>query len=165
MKMSYLLFLLCAVVWAAPAPREIIVNDQTMECSQFFAGDECMDCEIPDGWRSLGYDTWECPEGYTETDAQVECTPFKIGRCCSTGHSGALGECDDMVVNYLLKQCMFADGTAPPGWEGKPEGTEDSDWQCPEGYGWPEEGIPGSACCTGAFLLGGLVFLVFNNRS
>ncbi|MDD5172343.1 MAG: hypothetical protein PHF60_04895 [Candidatus ainarchaeum sp.] len=167
MRLAIFVLFVCAAVWAAPAPPEIIVNNQTMECSQFNAGDECMNCEIPEGWTSLGYNTRECPTGYTEVNAPRNCSGFKIGRCCSVGHSGALGECDDMIVNHLTMQCMFNEGgTVPPGWEGKPEGTDAWDWQCPEGYGWPEEGLPGGPCpCTAAFLLSGLVLLISTNRS
>jgi hypothetical protein len=165
MRLALFVLFVCAAVWAAPAPPEMIVNNQTMECSYFNAGDECVNCEIPEGWTSLGYGTTECPAGYTEAIVEKTCTPFKVGRCCSMGHSGALGECDDMVVNYLTRQCMFANGTVPLGWEGKPEGTDAWEWQCPEGYGWPAEGLPGGCPCTAAFLLCGLVFFVFNNRS
>jgi len=146
-----------SLVFAAPAPPEMIVNNATMECTQFNGGDECVACEIPEGWTSLGYGTMECPAGYTEVSIERNCTPFRVGRCCSMGHSGGLGDCEDMVVDHALKQCMFVDGPVPPGWEGKPEGNEDWDWQCPEGYGWPEEGIPPSACCTAVFILAGLV--------
>ncbi len=152
------------LAFAAPAPPEVIVNNQTMECSQFNAGDECVNCEIPEGWTSLGYNTRECPAGYTEVDAQRNCSGFRNSRCCSMGHSGALGECAGMAINNLTRQCMFVNGTAPPGWEMKPEGTDASEWQCPEGYAWPGEGLPGCPCAT-AFLLCGLAFLIFNNRS
>jgi len=132
--------LLCHAASAAPAPPEIIVNNATMQCSDFMAGDECVNCEIPQGWTSLGYGVYECPPGYAETTADIICTPGRNEFCCSEGHSGADGNCTDMVVNDLTGQCAFVENAPsaqqcvlPPEWQKKPAGSR---WLCPSGYSW-----------------------------
>jgi len=165
MKTGLIVLFFAASCLAAPAPPEIIVNNATMECSAFNAGDECTRCEIPEGWTSLGYGTVACPEGYSEISAARNCTPGRNERCCSEGHSGSLGECDGMAVNHNAKQCMFGNGTAPTGWETKPDGTDARDWQCPEGYGWAEGGAAGGNACSAAFLLCALMPFMTRYRS
>lgn len=154
---SMALLFLASLASAVPAPPEFIVNDQTMECAQFNAGDECLSCEVPEGWESLGYGAAECPPGYTEVSPERNCTPFRVARCCSVGHSGGLGDCEDMVVNHALKQCMFVDGPVASGWESKPEGMDAWEWQCPEDYTWSEEGGLRTCPCVAVFLLAGIV--------
>jgi len=143
---------------AAPAAPEVIVNNATMECSHFMAGDECMDCEIPPGWVSLGYNTWECPADYREVTANVTCSRFKIDRCCTEGHSGAPGECEGMIINELTRQCRFLNENeaVPAGWRGKPPATPNNAWTCPEGYTWS-----GENGCLGAFLLSAVLWGAF----
>lgn len=160
-----LTLLIMGIGFAAPAAPEIIVNNQTMECSDYNAGDECTSCEIPAGWASLGLDVQECPEEYSKVAADRNCTPARNERCCSEGHSGSPGDCDGMAVNHLLKQCMFADGAAPAGWETKPDGTDARDWQCPEGYGWREEGAQGGGPCAAGLILCGFASLIIIRRS
>ncbi len=156
MKAVLALILIAALAAAAPSPPEVIVNNRTMECSPYNAGDECTRCAIPDGWTSLGYGTVECPQGYAETRAPIVCTPAVNERCCSEGHSGANGDCGKMIINRRTKQCVFANGTAPSGWEGEANGTES--WQCPEGYTWAENTGP----CPVPFIVasGALVILL-----
>jgi hypothetical protein len=152
------LLIMIALVAAAPAPPEIIINNMTMECSEYNAGDECTSCAIPDGWTSLGRNTAECPDGYAEADANVVCTPAINPRCCSEGHSGAMGGCDRMVVNRLGRQCRFLSENEgiPPGWEGMADGTVA--WECPEGFVWIENAGP---CPFPAALIGALAVFAF----
>ena len=132
--------LFCNGAFAAPAPPEIIVNNATMQCSHFMAGDECTSCGIPQGWTSLGYGVTQCPPGYARVAANVTCGGFMVERCCSEGHSGADGNCSDMVVNDLTRQCAFVENAPsaqqcvlPPEWQKKPAGGQ---WLCPAGYSW-----------------------------
>jgi hypothetical protein len=128
--------LLCHAAFAVPAPPQIIVNNATMQCSDFMAGDECAMCEIPPGWSSLGYGATHCPAGYTQEAAPVSCTPIRNAFCCSEGHSGGDGNCTDMVENSLTRQCAFVDArqcALPPDWQKKPLA---GSWLCPAGYSW-----------------------------
>jgi hypothetical protein len=157
MKIALIFLFLAASCLAAPAPPEIIVNNATMECSMFNAGDECTRCEIPEGWVSLGFGTGQCPEGYAEVTAARNCTPGKNARCCSEGHSGAMGDCGEMAINRQTKQCMFTNATVPAGWEGKTDG-EDGPWQCPEGYAWVENA---GTCPVASIMAPGLLAVTF----
>ena len=158
----FLFAFLLGAASAAPAPYEAIVDNATMECSDFNRGDECYRCEIPEGWSSLGYGS-SCPEGYTQVSAPGECTPSKNSRCCSQGHSGAMGDCGGMIVNYLTEECRFlqqGEGI-PQGWEGMPSGG--GSWQCPSGYKWPaEEG--GAGICPIAVSLGAVMIFTLKQR-
>jgi len=158
MKAAMALILIAALAAAAPSPPEIIVNNRTMECSPYNAGDECTRCAIPDGWTSLGYGTVECPQGYAETRAPIVCTPAANERCCSEGHSGSMGACGRMIVNRLGMQCRFLseNESTPPGWEGRPGGSEA--WECPEGYAWVGNA---GACPFPAALIGALAVVTF----
>jgi len=152
-----LIILLAGAAFAAPAPLQMIVNNETRECAYFSAGDECVSCDIPDNWASLGTDA-PCPEGYAEASPVKECRRARIERCCSEGHSGAPGDCAQVEINRLLAQCRFGNGSPPaPGWEGKPEAMEDSGWACPEGYRW--EGGVAQPCFIGALILAALAVI------
>ena len=90
---------------AAPALPRYGVNDETMECSEFFMGDECVSCALPDGWKMI--DGFSCPEAYTEDKARPKCIGLKNSFCCTMNHSGAPGDCDDVIVNSIEKTCAF----------------------------------------------------------
>jgi hypothetical protein len=131
---------------AAPLPPSRVANHQTRECGEMFAGDECMDCFPPEGWEVLG-NAYEvtCPAGYTEIDDEIpyRCEPFKVQFCCSEGHSGAPGDCADLVVNNREKECAFVNEietcTLPRHWETRPDDVELRSWECPASYEWVEE--------------------------
>lgn len=153
--------LLLSMAFAAPAPPQIMINNATRECADFVAGDECVRCEPPPGWAALGYGITECPKGYARTDAASVCSPLRAQFCCSEGHSGAPGNCSDMVVDDATKRCAFDDGICyvPDNWKrGK--------MLCPSGYGWadnpcgPDEPMP-SPCPALAIL----PLLLFAGRS
>jgi hypothetical protein len=132
------------ITQAAPAPEKLVVNHETKECATIFGGDECMDCLPPDGWEVLGwsYDV-ECPEGYAFTEVEEICTPYKNEFCCTEGHSGAHGDCEDMVINRIACKCAFVEDinacNLPLGWQDKPEKKPNYGWACPGSFDWTEE--------------------------
>jgi len=150
MKKSLWLITLLAILglsWsgvaAEPQPPKVVVNHDTQECGEIFGGDECMDCfPAPEGWEVLGY-TLEatCPEGYTTVEVDYVCQAFKDPFCCTEGHSGADGDCEDMVINESAKQCAFVDDiddcNLPRGWSARPQDVSPYDWTCAYGlYTW-----------------------------
>ncbi|MGQ9600661.1 MAG: hypothetical protein ACUVWZ_14755 [Anaerolineae bacterium] len=145
---SLLLLSLLLIPWnglfAAPLPPRLAVNHETRQCGEFIGGDECMDCFPPAGWEVLGvaFDV-SCPEGYTHVgQIDYHCQPFKVSFCCSEGHSGAPGDCEDLVVSRSTKQCAFVEEIAtcrlPKGWSRRPDDMEPRKWVCPAGYEWIE---------------------------
>lgn len=132
------LLLLAALSAAAPLPTQLIENHDLQQCSRFLPGDECMDCTPPQGWTALPEGS-SCPEGYTSVDVRGNCTAFQAGHCCTEGHSGASGDCRNMVINDMTGQCSFAEDGAnalPAGWERMPANASPQQWLCPTGYGW-----------------------------
>jgi hypothetical protein len=140
-----LLFPLAPTTLAAPLPPIRVVDHQTQECSEIpFGGDECMDCFPQEGWEVLGvaYDV-PCPAGYAVVESvDYDCQPFKNQFCCSEGHSGVPGDCQDLVVNGRAKQCAFVDDIAdcelPRRWSKRPDTVDLRDWVCPANYEWLE---------------------------
>jgi hypothetical protein len=142
--LTFAAFLLVAAA-AAPLPPKVIVNHQTRECAIVIEGDECMDCFIPEGWDELGmYGDVECPADYTKIDLRLECQPFKIDRCCTEGHSGARGDCEDMVINRPKRLCAFVEDVntiqLSGGWQSRPADVEYRNWICPNNFSW-ESGL------------------------
>lgn len=139
-----LLIALTVAAYAAPAPPMIAINNETMRCMEYIGGDECMFCSAPSDWQVLGF-SWDasCPDDYEWVDSYgiVTCTPSKNEFCCGAGHSGASGDCEDLVINDGLMQCAFVDDinncTPPEGW-GSYEGPEEDSWMwmCPWDYAW-----------------------------
>jgi hypothetical protein len=146
-----ILFVMLAVLAsAAPMPQQTIVNNDSMQCARFLPGDECMDCTPPVGWEVLGpYSS--CPEGYTLVTVKGNCKGFEQEHCCTQKHSGASGDCRNMVMNSLMKQCAFlsnaADYPIPAGWMKMPENATLSGWVCPLDFAWTtlSETIPVNA--------------------
>ena len=97
-------------VSASLAPPQLVVNHETEECAIFYPGDECMSCSLVEDWEIVDSSS-ECPSDYTEIgELSFEhyiCEGRKTQFCCTVGHSGALGDCDDVVVNQAKKQCAF----------------------------------------------------------
>jgi hypothetical protein len=162
---------------AAPVPPELVVNHGTEECAEFFGGDECMTCYPPEGWEILGYvGEVECPAGYTFVEhLESECRRSKSEFCCSEGHSGIHGDCEDMVVHRGRKLCAFVDDihstTRPAGWDERPQGLASDGWYCPYDYEWvdsPDEATDGKKRsrgiglpCLGAALIAPAALAVF----
>ena len=99
---------------------------------------------VPAGWEELGmYGDVTCPEDYSEIDLRPECKPFKIARCCTEGHSGAPGDCEDLVVNRILRECAFVEdinaAQLSGGWRSRPEDVTVREWVCPDHFTWQEE--------------------------
>jgi len=144
---------------AAPSPPLVVVNRSTGQCATAFSGDECTSCGIPEGWEMLGLaGEVECPAGYTLLDQlDVECIPSKDSFCCSEGHSGSQGNCEDLVVNKEAEQCAFVDDvhtcTLPKRWSARPEDVSLYAWVCPAGFEWVSDLAckpPGGETGTGA---------------
>lgn len=153
--LAALLQQLTCLVLAAPLPPEIIVNDTSKECAMFFAGDECMDCTPPAGWRSLGYDEEaSCPKDYNMVSVRGKCSGFEISFCCTEGHSGASGECRNMVRNDIARECAFvkdaSNSTLPSGWMKIPDGKTSREWVCPLDYEWTTVNSNESNATTGS---------------
>jgi hypothetical protein len=138
---SMLLFVLAGLAFAAPMPLQTIVNHDLKQCSSFLPGDECMDCTPPEGWEIL--DSYaSCPKNYTliTERARGNCRGFEVEHCCTEKHSGASGDCRNMVKNDLTKGCAFLTNatnfTAPAGWLKMPENVSSYSWLCPLDYTW-----------------------------
>jgi hypothetical protein len=118
----FLLGFLPLSLFADPSPERIGVNESTKECATFFTGDECTDCSLPEGWTNLGYaHMTQCPQDYKMVEADSVCKPRKSFFCCSENHSGAEGQCDDLVIDDVNGKCAFVEdinkcGGLPPGW-------------------------------------------------
>lgn len=130
--------LLAGVGFAAPAPPELGVNDTTKQCAEFFPGDECMACSLPEGWRGAGFGA--CPRGYTEGIVKPICQAHRNVFCCTKGHSGAPGDCDDIVFNAQEEACAFVSDIdtcqrLPKGWQrASPDDFQEQ--VCPYEYHW-----------------------------
>ncbi len=119
---------------AAPLPPRRVVNHQARQCAEIIPGDECGDVVLPQGWEYLDA---ECPQDYAIVELRPDWTPFKASFCCTEGHSGVPGDCDDVVVNPQTRQCAFVDDIQgcpqlPRGWQawGK---------DCPTGSDWIDD--------------------------
>ncbi|HWR57420.1 MAG TPA: hypothetical protein VN328_00910 [Thermodesulfovibrionales bacterium] len=114
---------LSTAAFAAPAPPEILINEVARECAKFYPGDECVSCVPPEGWISLPPGrAYQCPEGYKDVQVRGVCYPQRNSFCCTKGHSGAPGNCKDLVVNEKEKKCAFVDEidkcpALPDGWQ------------------------------------------------
>jgi hypothetical protein len=139
-------FLSVPDVLSAPVPPKLVVNHTTEECGEIFGGDECMDCFPEEGWEVLGLvfdEGVQCPEGYARVDPPYTCKGFKAEFCCTEYHSGAAGDCDDLVVNRRAKSCAFVvdieQCALPRGWESRAEAGNGGVWQCPADFAWTDQ--------------------------
>jgi len=120
---AILLVIAIQVVYAAPMPPRILVNHKTQQCARITPGDECGDVIFPADWEyqdaSLGE---KCPDNYTLVDLHLKWKAFKSQLCCSEGHSGAAGDCQDVITQKSKRQCAFVDDiqqctSLPEGWK------------------------------------------------
>ena len=136
---SLLIFLLTnTIVFAAPMPPRPVVNHQTRQCAVIVTGDECGDVVLPSGWEYLDEASGElCPNGYATIDLNPEWAHFKATHCCSEGHSGSSGDCQDVVIQQSKRHCAFVEDiqactALPKGWEAWGE-------NCPTGFEWVDQ--------------------------
>jgi hypothetical protein len=139
--------ILASVVWfstacrpalAAPLPPSPVVNPETRQCALVVPGDECGDLVLPPGWQYLDPAVGgECPVDYTTVELHTEWAGFKIPRCCTAGHSGARGDCADLMILEKERLCAFGeDLSACPA---LPEGWAKSEQLCPLDYTWVDD--------------------------
>ncbi len=137
--LAILCLLLVGLAFAAPMPLQMIVNNDSMQCARLLPGDECMDCTPPEGWEILGAYT-SCPENYKLVTVNGNCKGFEIEHCCTEKHSGASGDCRNLIKNDITKECTFVTNATtdivPDGWLKMPENATSSCWVCPLGYKW-----------------------------
>jgi hypothetical protein len=136
-------------VVAAPTPPLTAVNEETKECGMMLGGDECTNCYPINGWTLLGNGVdVECPDGYVSGEPEYACDHFKAQHCCTEGHSGASGDCEDLIISHRYDQCAFVDDIntcePPREWTQRPSGSKAEEWLCPTGYEWVD-GIDCSA--------------------
>jgi len=125
-------------VLASQALPRYGVNEETKECSKFFMGDECLDCTFPEGWKMI--EEFQCPLGYKEVQKDSVCKPRKNSFCCTIGHSGLSGDCEDVVVNDVERKCAFVEDindceNLPQNWR-RAEELEFWGRVCPWDYEW-----------------------------
>jgi hypothetical protein len=141
-NMSFLaIMMLAGFASGAPLPLQMIVNNDSMQCSSFLPGDECSECTPPEGWEILGpYWSVPCPENYTMVIARSRCRGIEVEHCCTEKHSGASGDCRNLIKNDLTGECAFVTNattaTLPDGWQEMPENATSLTWVCPLGYTW-----------------------------
>ena len=131
--------MLATLAFAAPMPQQMIVNNDSMQCARFLPGDECMDCTPPEGWEILGSYA-SCPESYKLVTVNGNCKGFENERCCTEKHSGASGDCRNLIKNDITKECTFVKDapnyTLPVGWTNISVDNSSSKWVCPLDYTW-----------------------------
>ena len=120
----------------APMPPRTLVNHKSKQCAQIVPGDECGDVVLPTDWEYLD-SGGKCPENYTTIELHPDWVHFKTTFCCSEGHSGSPGDCQDVISQQAGRKCAFVDdiqkcSSLPEGWEawGK---------DCPVDFEWQEE--------------------------
>ena len=141
------------VALAAPMPPRLVVNHETKQCATILPGDECGDAILPEGWE---YSDGECPQGYAEVELRLEWAHFKTSFCCTEGHSGSSGDCEDLVIRSFKRECAFVEdihncSRLPFGWKS-------AEGLCPAEFTWigdvactsQDNNLPGSAASTSA---------------
>lgn len=147
-----LLFVLCLIsILFSPAsalqtPPDRVVNHETKQCALLFRGSVCTTCVPPEGWIVFSRGPYgPCPAGYRQVEIKPVCYSSRTSFCCTEGHSGAPGSCEDLVVNRSKNQCAFVADLKkckdlPEGWlrpeKGKPGGNF-----CPLKYQWLEQNL------------------------
>ncbi len=138
------LLFIYALANAAPMPPSPVVNHQTRQCAIITPGDECGDVILPAGWEYLDEAAGEgCPEGYASIELYPEWAHFKVSHCCTEGHSGVSGDCQDVVIDQSKQRCAFVDDIQactglPNRWEAWGE-------NCPTKFEWVDDVV-----CTGS---------------
>jgi hypothetical protein len=132
------------VVFAAPMPPRILVNHKTQQCAQVTPGDECGDVILPPDWEYLNSSSGEkCPDSYTLVDLHLEWKQFKSQLCCSEGHSGSAGDCQDVVTQPSRRQCAFVEDIQQC--PALPEGWKAWEQNCPIDFYWTRDVVCSSS--------------------
>jgi hypothetical protein len=79
------------------------------------------------------------------------CQGFEVEHCCTEKHSGASGDCRNLIKNDITKECAFVKATTdavPDGWLKMPENATSSSWVCPLDYKWTTLTATNSAAAT-----------------
>jgi hypothetical protein len=135
---AVLLLITISVAYAAPMPLRIVVNHQTRQCAHVTTGDECGDVILPPDWEYLDPSLGEkCPDNYTFIDLWPEWTHFKAPFCCSEGHSGSSGDCQDVITQQTKRQCAFVEDIQKC--SSLPEGWKTWGQNCPAGFEWTSD--------------------------
>jgi hypothetical protein len=140
---AILLVITIGVAYAAPMPPRTLINHKTHQCAQITPGDECGDVILPPDWQYLDTSAGEkCPDDYKLVDLQLKWMHFKSQLCCSEGHSGSRGDCQDVVTQPTKRQCAFVEDiqkcpNLPEGWKAWGQ-------NCPNDFYWTSEVV-----CTG----------------
>jgi len=135
--LAVLLGIAISMAYAAPMPPRTLINHKTHQCAQITPGDECGDVVLPPDWEYLDTASGEkCPDNYTFIDLHPKWTHFKAQVCCSEGHSGSAGDCQDVVIQPTSRQCAFVEDiqkctNLPVGWKAWGQ-------NCPAGFKWSE---------------------------
>lgn len=139
-----LLVIAASVASAAPMPPRTLINHKTQQCAQVTPGDECGDVILPPEWEYLDPNSGEkCPDNYTMVDLQPEWTHFSSQFCCSEGHSGSSGDCQDVIKQEAKQQCAFVEDIQKC--SSLPEGWESWGHNCPIDFYWTNDVV----CITG----------------
>lgn len=142
-------FVLAFTTALAPMPPRTVVNPETRQCAMLVPGDECGDVVLPPGWEYLPAGE-ACPQGYAVIELRPEWVHFKAPFCCTEGHSGSPGDCEDLLIQPEKRQCAFVEdiqacrgpgARLPLGWAIPSEGQN----LCPGNFTWVE----GIACEAG----------------
>lgn len=140
------IFIISLIIGLVPSLAEVagtvalttyITNEATKQCSYFTAGDECTSCTPPSGWTQVN----ACPEGYIQIQKEAVCAPRKTKFCCTDHHSGGWGDCEDLVINDISKQCAFLEDISkcsqlPISWHQADK--VDNERLCPYAYKWQQ---------------------------
>ena len=119
------------------------INAETKQCADFFMGDECTSCVLPEGWEEIR--TEVCPPGYAALEGDPFCQSTKGQFCCTDEHSGSDGDCEDLVINNDQKLCTFVEDinkceSLPDRWTAAPNDGRFLGSSCPsKGYIWLSE--------------------------
>ena len=126
------------VTFAAPMPPRLVVNHQTRQCAEIVPGDECGDVVLPPDWEYLEpTEGVKCPDDYTLVEFYPDWVHFKVSHCCTEGHSGVSGDCQDVVIQQSKRQCAFVDDiekctSLPDKWEAWGQ-------NCPAEFEWTDD--------------------------
>ncbi|MDZ7799013.1 MAG: hypothetical protein U5L76_05455 [Patescibacteria group bacterium] len=86
----FTLLLLPKMSLAGPIPQQYIINSDTKQCAEFFAGDECVIYEVPEDWQIIGeLGEVKCPAGYNKINLKLKGKPVWRMFCLWPGYSGS----------------------------------------------------------------------------